>query len=415
MSFTTFLCKIYGDDDAEWLIANRSIDCDSDFHKKFKPLSCLMILVYPIGITAMYSYQLVKFRDALKSAASRDEDQTVQHIAFLWRDYRPELWWFEIYECFRRLSFSGMLVFFEPGSASQLCFSIILALISSLTYAYYKPLEKSEENLLAQISSISIFLTLLAGIMIKLKSALVEANEMEFGFVLILVNTLIFAMRWLAESNDEEAGWMRFDLKDWGGKKKKAKEWLDETRAVADWRSGSGDGPINQARVKFRIEADVESVLSYTTSIKNRHSKSAGSFLYLIDKGKDWRQVYRAVKMLWPLRQRNFVYTEHVRRAGEEVIVCSRSSSELNDTTSAELSMSRGRRGVEMKLSGYLLRPCRGGGTEVIFCVDVDLGGWFAIDYFHRQVAPSYLKGVVDEYRAYSERWRTSRASGDAD
>lgn len=39
----------------------------------------------------------------------------------------------------------------------------------------------------------------------------------------------------------------------------------------------------------------------------------------------------------------------------------------------------------------------------------MDLGGTFVIDYFHRKVAPSYLKGVVDEYRAFSDRWEASR------
>eukprot|EP00519_Triparma_laevis_P007065 CAMPEP_0182496394 /NCGR_PEP_ID=MMETSP1321-20130603/5043_1 /TAXON_ID=91990 /ORGANISM="Bolidomonas sp., Strain RCC1657" /LENGTH=1494 /DNA_ID=CAMNT_0024700001 /DNA_START=461 /DNA_END=4945 /DNA_ORIENTATION=- len=458
MSFTSFLCKTYGDDMTEYLVADRSIDCNSSFHKRFELFSLLMILIYPVGITTMYTYQLVKFKDAVKDGVRRDEDQTIQHISFLWKDYRPEVWWFEIYECFRRLSFSGMLVFFEPGSASQLCFSIILALISSLVYAYYRPFEKTEENMLAQTSTISIFLTLLAGIMVKLKSALLEANETEFGFVLILVNTLIFAMvglgfvgkpftkalqkmqrihvhdgplkgvkdvdavdsfvdyfRRLAKSNDKEAAWMRLELKHWGGKRKKAKEWLNKTGAVADWRSGSGDGPIDQARVKFWIEADVERALAYSTSTENQHTKSAGSFLYEIDKGKDWRQIYRAIKMPWPLRQRDFVYTEHVRRLGKEVVVCTRSSAKLNNTMSADLSWKWGRKRAEMKLGGYLFSPCSNGGTDVVFCVDVDLGGWFAIDYFHRKIAPSYLKGVVDEYRAFSEKLLASSGNADSD
>lgn len=107
MAFTSFLCQTYGDDSTERLIADRSIDCNSDFYKNFEYLSYLMILVYPIGITALYFYQLWKHREAIKNASKRDSDQSIQHINFLSRDYRPEMWWYEIYECFRRLSFRG--------------------------------------------------------------------------------------------------------------------------------------------------------------------------------------------------------------------------------------------------------------------------------------------------------------------
>ncbi|GMI01305.1 hypothetical protein TrLO_g1117 [Triparma laevis f. longispina] len=285
MAFESFLCKTYGDDDTEWLIADRSIDCNSDFHKNFEMLSYLMILIYPIGITSLYSQQLWKHRSVIKNADDRDSDQSIQHIEFLWRDYRAEMWWFEIYECFRRLSFSGMLVFLNPGSAPQLCSSIILALISSLMYAYYKPFEKSEENTLAQVSTISIFLTLLAGIMISLKDKLAEENSEALGILLVFVNTLILGMvgigfmykpmfkavkklnekhihdaelkgmgeelahsdEWfidyfkrLAGSDEREAGWMKMNVKDWGGRggkaKKNVKEWLDLTGALGEWR-----------------------------------------------------------------------------------------------------------------------------------------------------------------------------------
>eukprot|EP00519_Triparma_laevis_P015817 CAMPEP_0182493554 /NCGR_PEP_ID=MMETSP1321-20130603/2498_1 /TAXON_ID=91990 /ORGANISM="Bolidomonas sp., Strain RCC1657" /LENGTH=220 /DNA_ID=CAMNT_0024696353 /DNA_START=22 /DNA_END=681 /DNA_ORIENTATION=+ len=194
MAFTTFLCKKYGDDKTEYLIADRSIDCNSDFHKNFKLLSIFMILVYPIGITTIYACELWKHQEAIKDAQNRQTNQNIQHIVFLWRDYRPEFWWFEIYECFRRLSFTGMLVVFEPGSPPQLCFSMILALLSSLMYEHNQPFEKTEENTLAQISSVSIFLTLLAGILITLKENLSEEFSAQLGALLVITNTLVFAM-----------------------------------------------------------------------------------------------------------------------------------------------------------------------------------------------------------------------------
>ncbi|GMI12462.1 hypothetical protein TrLO_g2943 [Triparma laevis f. longispina] len=190
MSFTAFFCTTYGADDTEYLIADRSIDCNSDFHKKFKLLSYVMILVYPIGITTIYTVELWKHRAAIQNSKTREEDPTIQHLVFLWRDYRAQYWWFEIYESFRRLSFAGLLVIFKPGGAPQLCFSLILAFISSLMYSTYQPFDRTEENTLAKTSSISIFLTLLAAILISLKDKFVEDYNDGFGVLLVTTKSV---------------------------------------------------------------------------------------------------------------------------------------------------------------------------------------------------------------------------------
>lgn len=321
MAFTTFLCTTYGDDETRYLIADRSIDCDSNVHEKYKVLSYFMILVYPVGITALYTCELWKHRLAIQNTETREDDPEVQHIVFLWCDYRPDFWWYEIYECFRRLSFTGMLVFFEPGSAPQLCFSIILALLSSLMYVYNQPFERTEENTLAQISTVGIFFTLLSGILITLRDHLNEKVSEKLGALLIFVNTLVFAtvgvsivfkpvfhvikkfnqkhihdaplkgmgvevaysvdafvdyFKRLIDSDEEEAGWVELRVKDWTGKKKKVKKWLEETGAKAEWRCAEGDGPIDKARVKYIVDADIETLLKEIHSVRSHHNLSPG-------------------------------------------------------------------------------------------------------------------------------------------
>ena len=207
----------------------------------------------------------------------------------------------------------------------------------------------------------------------------------------------------LAESDMNEAGWTELDVKDWSGKKK-AKEWLEETGAKVEWKCAKGGGPIDQARVKYVIEADVETILSEISCIKNRHGMTVGSFMYVIEKGDDWRQLYRAIKLPWPLRQRDLVYTEHTRREqGGDILVCSRSSKELSDSNN-ELSLKAGRMRADLKVGGYRLRGVEWGKTEVVCLVDMDLGGSFAIGYLHRRMAQSYLKGVVDMHRKFAEK-----------
>eukprot|EP00519_Triparma_laevis_P014456 CAMPEP_0182493510 /NCGR_PEP_ID=MMETSP1321-20130603/2463_1 /TAXON_ID=91990 /ORGANISM="Bolidomonas sp., Strain RCC1657" /LENGTH=59 /DNA_ID=CAMNT_0024696289 /DNA_START=60 /DNA_END=236 /DNA_ORIENTATION=+ len=55
-------------------------------------------------------------------------------------------------------------------------------------------------------------------------------------------------------------------------------------------------------------------MMTSISGIKNTHSMTVGSFMYVLDKGEDWRQIYRAIKLPWPLSQRDVVYTEHMRK-----------------------------------------------------------------------------------------------------
>ncbi|GMH74689.1 hypothetical protein TrLO_g1946 [Triparma laevis f. longispina] len=109
--------------------------------------------------------------------------------------------------------------------------------------------------------------------------------------------------------------------------------------------------------------------------------------------------------MPWPWRQRDFVYTEHERREeGEgDVFVCSRSSSELNETTE-ELSVKAGRLRAQMKLGIYGLHAREGGKTEITFIIDANLRGNFAIGYVQRRMLLSYMRGIVDMHRKHDER-----------
>ena len=144
-------------------------------------------------------------------------------------------------------------------------------------------------------------------------------------------------------------------------------------------------------------------MMTSLSGIKNDHSMTVGTFMYVLDKGEDWRQVYRAIRMPWPFRQRDLVYTEHTRREqGGDVLICCRSSTELDESTN-ELSVKAGRMRADMRVAGYRLRPIEGNKLEMVYLVDIDLGGSFAIGYLYRHMAQSYLKGVVDMLRKFAE------------
>merc|ERR1712176_649414 len=47
-------------------------------------------------------------------------------FAFMYDNYEPEYWWFECFDYIRRLLLTGILVVFEPGSATQGLFGVLV-------------------------------------------------------------------------------------------------------------------------------------------------------------------------------------------------------------------------------------------------------------------------------------------------
>ena len=70
---------------------------------------------------------------------------------------------------------------------------------------------------------------------------------------------------------------------------------------------------------------------------------------------------------------------------------------------------------AEIKIGGYRLRKLDGGKTEIVYVIDIDLGGSFAFGFLHRYMAQSYVKGVVNMHRKVaSDSVREGRSSTSA-
>ena len=40
---------------------------------------------------------------------ARDRDPSIQHLNFLWEDYKPSAWFYEVVEVYRRIAFTGAI------------------------------------------------------------------------------------------------------------------------------------------------------------------------------------------------------------------------------------------------------------------------------------------------------------------
>ena len=441
--FFTFGCRSYGGNSERFLFLDQSISCETDKHRWFMYYATVMIFVYPFGITALYFRLLWTHRKALVEEG-REKNRKLNKIAFLWDDYEPEMWWFEVFECFRRQMLTGMLVFVSQGSATQIVIAMVLAFLSFGVYLRFTPFIKEEDDVIAISAQVSLFFSLFSSLLIKANIDEEDGyDQYLFGVLMIILNltavgvTLLYyfavpikkisralgkkhvhngELRGLGASektregfvryferlclsSPQEAGWETINPKHFGGKK--GEQWMKDTGAVCEWRCSSGDGPVDTCRTRFTIKADVEEVTQLIL-FGNKRQRTTLQELILGQGNQDSDKLYLAVKTPFPFSNRDFVLERfhELNRSDNSVLSVSRSVSDSNIKSEKESARDRRVR-AKMHCGGYMFIPkydsseCESS-TEIIHVASVDLSGAFALDYLSRKASVARLRGVVD-------------------
>ncbi|CAM9683378.1 unnamed protein product, partial [Choristocarpus tenellus] len=125
--FQTFACETL-EDDKTYLRADYSLECTSDRHQAFQVYATVMIFVYPLGIPMLYGYIFFANRKDLMSKKSREGNPHLQPFVDLWKQYKPNRFYFELVDLCRRVVLTGIVVFIYPGTAAQIAITFMLAL-----------------------------------------------------------------------------------------------------------------------------------------------------------------------------------------------------------------------------------------------------------------------------------------------
>jgi hypothetical protein len=199
--FQTFACDTIEGTGASYLRADYSITCGTHKHILYRLYAAFMILVYPIGIPAIYAY-LLWSRKALLTATARNGSQTYierrrEHIVlnateFLWRIYRPEMYYWELVECARRILLTGGLVFIFPNTATQAAVACLIAGCSLALVLHFRPYDDKYDHMVYITGCVIIFLSMFLALLTK---ANVSGGEIRtqrvYGVLLIGMNVAI--------------------------------------------------------------------------------------------------------------------------------------------------------------------------------------------------------------------------------
>ena len=93
--------------------------------------------------------------------------------------YEMRTYWFEIFECVRKILLILLPIFFEEESPEQLTCGLIVCFITFGSYMMYAPFIDDGDDLLSQVCQLQIFFSLLSAIVLK-----TNPNSAAMGYIL---------------------------------------------------------------------------------------------------------------------------------------------------------------------------------------------------------------------------------------
>ena len=99
--------------------------------------------------------------------------------------YELRVYWFEVFECARKIALVGLPVFFLPGSLDQLILGLFIAFFSFGAYMLLSPFLELKHDYVSRLCQMQIFFALLAGVVLKADPS--EGQIEMLGTALIFV------------------------------------------------------------------------------------------------------------------------------------------------------------------------------------------------------------------------------------
>ncbi|CAM9881399.1 unnamed protein product [Choristocarpus tenellus] len=181
--FRMFACDPL--DGKTYLRADYRILCTDSKHRALPVYAAMMIAVYPVGIPLLYAILLFQCRNIL-SDDSREGNLRVRPIADLWTPYRPERFYYEVVEYFRRIFLTGIVVFIAPNTAAQIAVTALLAFAFFTVSEVLSPYASKVDTWLSRWGHIVVFLTMFFALLLKVDVS-TEDDDSQGVFSVFLV------------------------------------------------------------------------------------------------------------------------------------------------------------------------------------------------------------------------------------
>lgn len=185
--FQTFACDDI-DTGESFLRADHSIQCYATEHRVYMAYAGFMCLLYPFGIPFCYAVILYRAREGLKS----DEEAIRTNatvLRALWAPYRQDVYCYEVVECFRRVTLSGLVVFILPNTAGQVITTFLLSLFFFAVFMVLDPYTNAWDSWLARVGHAIVMMSLFVALVVKVDTEGDDGFSQDvFAVALVIVN-----------------------------------------------------------------------------------------------------------------------------------------------------------------------------------------------------------------------------------
>lgn len=174
-AFEAFPCHDFGAE-GRWLMADVSVQCGTHPHTHIRVCAWLAIGLYPIGWTITTALLLFTARESIQG---RSKPTVLSRtLRFVYGEYRPEYFWWELCEMFRRFLLVGLLSVVDPGSILQLVVATTACVLYLVVQLLASPLVVATDNFIGLCGSAALVLMFFSCIILKLK-VLTETEEVS--------------------------------------------------------------------------------------------------------------------------------------------------------------------------------------------------------------------------------------------
>jgi hypothetical protein len=200
--FQTFACDTIDDSattKTSYLRADYSILCGTAKHSAYKVYAAFMVIIYPLGIPALYAWLLWSNRlklssnnDASIRMLTRHKDVSLRSTRFLWKSYTARMYYWEVVKCMRRLLLTGAIVFIAPGTSAQAAIACVFAMLSMAIALYCQPHADTLDGRIYTVGTVIIFLSMFLSLEMKANvSNETQYSQNVFAVVLVILNVVM--------------------------------------------------------------------------------------------------------------------------------------------------------------------------------------------------------------------------------
>jgi hypothetical protein len=192
-----------------YLEADLSIHCEGSRYNFGVAWAAVGCFIYPFGIPCLYFYMLYNSKDLIQKRAKINVSNLDQQgldkleqmgmnlssLKFLFQEYQPKFWYFEIIETFRKLFLTSVLSVISPGSTKQLVFGNLFVVLCLILYVCISPFDDLELTVTSAICQLQIWFILFLGILIK-ENVHISSTFIEISVAFAILFVLVYEAFW---------------------------------------------------------------------------------------------------------------------------------------------------------------------------------------------------------------------------